>query len=337
MPVSSRLKAPRRSSGPSPAAAPFRRILCPVDFSPFSREAIDHAVALARRCGAEITAVFVFPLAPPEGGASGAETDPGVRATVAKDLSELLEPARAAGVRVALSLETGDAAEAILAKAATMSADVIVMATHGRSGLNRWVLGSVTDQVLRRAECPVLTVAPSTSKAARHPGGLRILCALDLTEGSLQTADTAFALARATEAPVTLLHVVEDAAATPPGPAVAGRVHRLREIAVAHGEPPGDEVVVRGRPRREILRLARHGEAGLVVIGAHGHEATSPCLGSTTQYVVRHAGVPVLTVRGPEPRTPGSKAAPGGTRVSSARPGTAPAPRARGAGAPGRA
>ena len=101
--------------------------------------------------------MFVFPI-PPEADTPSADTDPGVRAAVAEDLGEFVRPAREAGVPVWISLKTGSVADAIVAEADRISADLVVMGTHGRSSVDRWMLGSVTDEVRRRAPCPVLTV-----------------------------------------------------------------------------------------------------------------------------------------------------------------------------------
>jgi len=318
MPVESRTKAPCAKPRPAgrtkPASsrtdhaparpAPIQRILCPIDFSDHSREAVDHALALARWCGAEITAVFVLPIAPAGRPASAnAGTEPGVRGAIAEDLARFVRAGRTPEVRVWMSLQTGDVAEAILAEAARIPADLIVMGTHGRSGVDRWMLGSVTDEVLRRASCPVLTVSSAPpARAAARGHGPGILCALDLSEGSARTADFAFTLAGLTRAPVTLLHVMESGARGG-GRAADGVAHRLGEIAGAHRMPAQavEEVVAAGPPRRAILRAAAKSGAGLIVIGLRDPVGPRACLGSTAEHVVRHARVPVLTVRGPVP------------------------------------
>ena len=141
------------------------RILVPIDFSDWSRAAVERAVALAGPTRAEITAVFVLPCASPAGneatGSCADEADDNMMSAMAEDVEEFLRPARTAGLPVRVSVKRGDTVTSILDLARESDADVIVMGTHGRSGVKRWVLGSVTDGVLRKAPCPVLAVPRS--------------------------------------------------------------------------------------------------------------------------------------------------------------------------------
>ena len=142
---------------------PIRRILCPVDFSEWSREAVGRAIELGRLTHAEITGVFVLPAITASSGEAPSspcaeDADANMLLAVAEDLEEFLDPVRKAGLRLHVSVKRGDCVAQILEQARDTEADVIVMGTHGRSGLERWVLGSVTDGVLREASCPVLAV-----------------------------------------------------------------------------------------------------------------------------------------------------------------------------------
>lgn len=293
-------------------ALPIRRILCPIDFSEFSRRAVEHALDIARVYHADVTTLFVFPLEPsgPDDG-SGTRVvapDEGARATVAQDLVAFVEPARARGIRVHLRQRAGDAAEEILAEARSMEADLIVMGTHGRSGFRRWVLGSVADQVLREAPCPVITV--SQASWARHGARdfERILCAADLSPLSADTLQYAFALARTLGASVSVLHALEGSGSAP----ARQRARELLYEAVAEAaqEWPVAPSVVTGRPPVEILRRAADQDVALIVMGTHGSDAVDRMLfGSTLDQVVREASCPVLTVRGAAGRRPGTLSA----------------------------
>jgi nucleotide-binding universal stress UspA family protein len=173
------------------AFLPIRRILCPVDFSEFSRAAVDRAVALARPFQAEITALFVLPFVSPEDAARSAgpvAPEPGVQSAVAEDLEEFLRSARDAGLSVRLCIRSGDCVGHILEEARQRESDLIVMGTHGRSGFERWVLGSATDSVLRKAPCPVLAV-PRIASPTRPPASLsgRIVCAVALSVRAART------------------------------------------------------------------------------------------------------------------------------------------------------
>lgn len=155
------LVVPARSSRP---AGRLRRILAPTDFSSPSRHAVAHARALAASTGAKLELLHVLPhlevplpMNPGSFGASGvvAELEPAAR----KALEEMAgEP----GPQAAIETEVwhGPAATTILNRAAEMDADLVVLATHGNTGLDRLLLGSVTEKVARLAVQPVL-VLPS--------------------------------------------------------------------------------------------------------------------------------------------------------------------------------
>lgn len=139
----------------------IRSILCPTDFSHFSRFAMDHAVALARWYGAEVTALSVIPLTPPLVGREG--PDAGLiaplqdRDDLVEALRGFLKPADEAGLQTRSALREGVPAREIVAQAREMGADLVVMGTRGREGLERLVLGSVAEKVVRTAPCPVMT------------------------------------------------------------------------------------------------------------------------------------------------------------------------------------
>ena len=301
----------------------IRSVVCATDFSEFSRRAVEHATALAGWNEAKLMLLHVYPFLLPLGGdapyfPSGLPLDAETRARLLRDLETAAEPARAAGLKPELLLIEGDPSEEILRQARTLPADLIVMGTHGRRGFERWMLGSVADRVVHKARCAVLTVPRPPEGARPTPGRLyeRILCPVELS-GSETILETAFSIAHFAGAPLTLLHVLEDL----PQHEAAARMarvewatfheeleqdarHRLRAAAASH---PGagcqvDAVVAKGKPYREILKLAQTSTASLIVMGIHGRNPLERLFfGSTTLHVLRQAGCPVLTVRGPEP------------------------------------
>jgi nucleotide-binding universal stress UspA family protein len=304
----------------------IRTVLCPTDFSEFSRRAIEHAVAVARWNESKLTLLHVYPFLVPLAGdapylPSGLPLDAETRARLLRDLETAAEPARAAGLDPALLLIEGDPSEEILRRARTLPADLIVMGTHGRRGLDRWMLGSVADRVVHKARCAVLTVPRPPEGVPPAPERLyqRILCPVELS-GSENILETAFSIAHSAGGRLTLLHVLED---LPQREAVARMAHldwatfhdgleqdarrRLR-TAVANRPLHGcevDEAVVAGKPHREILKIADTSGASLIVMGIHGHNPLARLFfGSTTFHVLRQAACPVLTVRGPGPEQP---------------------------------
>lgn len=128
-----------------PAQAAMRRILLPIDAGDLSPVAVGPAIELASLCGAEILLVHVL-----DEDLAGELPMP--------DIERAQEMVTAAGLHAEVVLERGDAAGQILAVSAERQADLIVMATHGRSGLKRWVLGSVAERVMRAAPVPLLLI-----------------------------------------------------------------------------------------------------------------------------------------------------------------------------------
>ena len=142
----------------------IRRILYPSDFSPASRPAFKRAVELAKSLRSQLLIVHV--LAPPPNIGEGYITAETVemllqsqRHAAQRQLRVLVARAKAAGARVSsLLVETGMTHEQIVRIARRKRADMIVMGTHGRTGLTRLLLGSVAAHVIATARCPVLTV-----------------------------------------------------------------------------------------------------------------------------------------------------------------------------------
>ena len=298
----------------------IKRILCPTDLSDFSDRALRRAVRLAGWFGARVTALHVVSrletALPTDGG--------GTFVTVAEDilraqrqrrkeeLDEFLQPLLAQGAPIESKVVEGDAWRAIRSEAEALPADLVVMGTHGRSGFEHLLLGSVAEKVLRTAPCPVLTVGRKEPAAPAGALFRHVLCAVDLTKASERTIEVALGLADENLARVTLLHVVEGWLGEGrelyrPVPEVPGLRHSVVEYAseqlrratkAAHSFCDVDERVETGRAWRQIVRVAEETGADLIVMGAHAHGALGRAfLGSTVDQVVRHAPCPVLTVR----------------------------------------
>jgi universal stress protein A len=142
-------RSARRLSERNKVVLPIRTIVHPTDFSDRSESALSLAWSLARDHGAQLVVLHV--IVPTE--------DPWLQqdaAEVREKLNQL--PMPGAEVRVERRLTEGTPASEILRVAAETSADLIVLGTHGRTGLARALLGSVAEQVVRKASCPVLTV-----------------------------------------------------------------------------------------------------------------------------------------------------------------------------------
>ena len=297
----------------------IRQILCPIDFSDASAHAVDHAVALARWYGARITALHVDAAAHAEVLDVPAVTLEAEKQRLQERVAMFCQAATAAGVPVDVRVVSGHAVTGILDLAASLPADLIVMGTHGVSGFQHLVLGSVTEKVLRRAGCRVLTVPPRAQATSTLPF-TRLLCAVDFSEPSLEAVRFAGSLATEAGARLVLMHVIEWPWHEPPPPRLADlppaqaaaltdyRRHmettataRLESIA-SSDVPRGTAVVVRvghGKPYEQLLVAAGEDGVDLIVLGVHGRSALDlGVFGSTTNQLVRAATCPVLTVRG---------------------------------------
>jgi nucleotide-binding universal stress UspA family protein len=294
------------------------RIICPTDHSEFSGRALGHAIALTRWFGAELTVLRVVPdVLPTPGGPDlpvPVLTSPALRDEAADELAAFAEPAIAAGLPVRTLLRDGDPWREIVHEAEALPADLVVMGTHGRSGFEHLLLGSVTEKVLRRAPCPVMTVCREEGRSVRDPARYRrILCAVDLGPGSGHTVATASALADRSRASLTLLHAIEGLPEPGRHPYLAvPEVGALQEKLEATAREQLQRLVPRdlrdrveveervavGRAHRQVLRLAAEQPADLIVLGAYVHGAIEHLLfGSTSEHVVRAAGCPVLVTR----------------------------------------
>ena len=290
------------------------QILCPVDFSEISQHALDHAAAIARWYEARLTVLYVFANLPTM------DLPPLVLEDADRErlLTDLRRMAAAVSPEVPVDLRIQEAAyvhEEILAQLGAVHADLLVLGTHGRSGFQRLFLGSVTEKTIRKAPCPTLVVPPRASDvAAGTPIRFRrILCPIDFSESSLDAVAYAIAMAEEADAQLTLLHVVElppVLVETPPVP--PPDLSRIREAAAAdarrrlHDLIPEqaqtycnvETAVVEERAYREVLRHAMERQVDLIVMGVHGRGVLDRLVfGSTTHYVIRASGCPVLIVR----------------------------------------
>jgi nucleotide-binding universal stress UspA family protein len=145
----------------------IRRMLCPVDFSEASENALDFAVDLASKFGAEIHLVHVYQLpvyALPDGAVmAGPEFTTRVTTELEKGLSALAR--RREGAKMATHLVEGIPYREVVRMADEIGADMIVMGTHGRTGIRHLLLGSVAERVVRSAKIPVITVPTPTKES----------------------------------------------------------------------------------------------------------------------------------------------------------------------------
>jgi nucleotide-binding universal stress UspA family protein len=223
------------------------------------------------------------------------------------------------GIGIETVIREGDAAAEILACADTLNPDLLVMGTHGRTGFERLVLGSVTEKVLRKASAPVLTVPRGLPDAVPAAPGMfkDILCPVDFSSSSMRALQYAMSIAQEADAHLAVLHVVAHEIENAADVGAFGAVENLsiaefrtlrddtlrRRLADAVPETVAsycsvNTILTHGKPWREILRNAADRRSDLIVMGVRGRGAVDLMFfGSTTHHVVREAVCPVLTLR----------------------------------------
>jgi nucleotide-binding universal stress UspA family protein len=288
----------------------MQRILCPVDFSEFSDRAYEYALSFARHFGAKlfvqhvIEPVVVLPrmyVSQPLIDRVYAEQVAGAE----EKINELTAKHSRDGMEYEAVLERGPVADCVLQFAEDKNIDLIAMGTHGRRGLDRIVLGSVTERILRTARCPVLAVhnpAQVTPGNQQEPIQVRrILFCTDFSDNSPRALEYAFLLACQYKAEIGLLHVLERSGSTKNLEAEKqNTLERLQSLT------PDDvqrcvtvvPMVRAGQPYQEILEHAAESQADLIILGVRGRNAIDLALfGSTTYRVIQLGSYPVLVVR----------------------------------------
>lgn len=302
----------------------IHEILYPTDFSEAARYAGRYAASLAQKLGASIHALHVplIPLPPIPGELSGltlAKLYEAGRLKAEARLQELLQEEGFRGLSVRTTVAVGIVEDEIL-KAAEES-DLIIMGTHGRTGLSRAMLGSVTEKVARLAPQPVLAVKHPEVKVELPWGGIlagrrkakegvhfqRILVPLDgsaLAEGILPEVKD---LARPFRAEITLLRVIPPyltPGVKPPEEGWAkdraeGEAYLKAKQQELEAEGFRVQTEIRyGNPAEEILDSAEQSDTDLIAMATHGRSGLRRwLLGSVAEKVLRGSDIPVLLYR----------------------------------------
>ena len=294
----------------------IKLILYATDLSPISEPAWHEARQFGRLFDAEILLVHVVPLVmlPLEGYFPPQMYDElvqGARREAEAALDRLLGNVVGSGLKIRIRLEDGAPAERILAVANEEQADVVIVGTHGRAGLQRAILVSVADRLVRQAPCPVLTVQPTLGD---KPGGkIRRVCyATDFSPTARAAWPWVVSIASAADAEIDLVHVTfspvpdRHLSAETLG-RIAQTLHeqgRLEVQRFLERSPfPGDRINVRlshGDPVEQIVHQAQARSTDLIVMGTHGRSGVVRwMLGSVAHHVIQAATCPVLTVAPP--------------------------------------
>ncbi len=280
----------------------LKNVLFATDFEVSASRALPFAVALANRYEAKFYAAHVIPLE------AYALASPELIDRVLKEagdsagytLNQIRGSLRCRGLRCDVLLGDGNVADVLEEWVQTYSADLVVVGTISRAGWGKVVLGSVAEEVIREATCPVLTVGPQVTTLA-SAGVHSIIWATDFSSASLRALEFAVSLAHEYKAHLTLVHVIEGSLRDSTRLAIQPNENRLRDMI-----PPEAELLYRpevvvetGVVADRILNLAADLSADFIVMGVRGTGAfaqTASRFGSIAQRVVALAPCPVVTV-----------------------------------------
>ena len=297
----------------------MKTILVPLDGSALAGSTLPYVVALAKATEAKLL-LYRAVVAHSFFKDDLADAQLAVIAEAEEYLDAACGKVRAEGIDAGVRVQYGAAARCILEEATLNQPDMIVMSTHGRGGLGRWVYGSVTDQVLREADVPILIVPPAAAAGWTRTDDTRVLVSLDGSELAEAALEPAASLAVALGAGLLLLRVVE--------PKVYGDVYapsyssvpeinteaelvtaqvyldtvaaRLRaQSAANHGGGIAISTRVEtGQPAATIARVAHETSTLAIALATHGRGGVARLvMGSVATGLLQRADVPVLLVR----------------------------------------
>jgi nucleotide-binding universal stress UspA family protein len=289
----------------------IKRIVLALDGSALAQRALPYAATLAGKAGARLLLVRAA-LAQPLFQDDLAAAQIAAIAAAEADLEAAATPLRAEGLSVETRVCYGPAAPAIVEEARLSHADLIVLSTHGRGGVGRWIYGSVADRVLREAETPVLIVPPAADAGWFASGEARVLVPVDGSALAEEALRPAAALAAALEGTLLLVRVVEPlyygylyGQPYPPAPdvdlaqmltAAASDLDALAGRLRAEGHRVATRAEV-GPAARTIARIAGEEGVAAIAMATHGRGGLARLvMGSVATGLLQRADVPVLLV-----------------------------------------
>lgn len=297
----------------------YKRILVPLDGSELAEQMLPYARIIGKRLQAQVELLQVFDpvspsLADPSHGLYLDQIATSFRNQTQDYLEGVALSLRSDGLKVSSIVHEGNPASHIVSEAEREPATLIAMSTHGRSGISRWMLGSITDKVLYATTTPLLIIRPQQQNLPSETKLNTIVVPLDGSGLAEQVLPHVVALAKLLELKVTLIMVTpsetdyyqyaENLAATyrdlfAKGSADAldyllGIKHRLQQEGIRTVE----EQLLQGDPAAAIVDHAREVRDNFVAMTTHGRSGVGRWfLGSVADRVVRYSGDPVLVIR----------------------------------------
>jgi len=275
-------------------------VLVATDFSDASKQAVLYATSLARRHGSKLFVTNVVT------SRSESALMDGWRTGQQEIMKQLLAN-RLDGIEHELIVRSGDIWKVLAQLIAERKIDLVVIGTHGRTGVRKLILGSVAENIFRQAPCPVMTLGPSISGQDPEFGAERILAATGFAAHSLFAVRYAIAFAQDLRSSLALLHVVTYGCEGSGDAKVSQRdecLARLHALIPAHVQLASEPffLVEFGSAPEKILETATAWNANLIVLGLHRVQDASrrQTTWAKAYEIVCKANCPVLTVRAPE-------------------------------------
>jgi nucleotide-binding universal stress UspA family protein len=295
----------------------FKRILVPVDFSDACKKAVAYGMTIAAQTNAKLFLAhivrdmsalnYTFP-------SETFEVEKQQYEAAKRQMQKLIPSECMGKFEVEMIVKTGSIDAELLGIAREQAVDLVVMGSHGRRHFSRWLIGSVTERLLRKLPVPILSVSHVAPEKHAIELGLvsvhKILYAADLSEDATIGMQYAIELARGTSAKLTVAHVVDNTnfvllSNTAVGYLEVSRkwvdsvTKKLHEL-VAREKPPDVEIeaaLLEGKPYEEILRFADGHGIDIIVLNLQSRDILDRAfLGSTAERIVRLAHMPVLSV-----------------------------------------
>jgi nucleotide-binding universal stress UspA family protein len=259
------------------------------DFSPCSEAILPYARSLALQYDSTLFFTHVIPTDVLNVDVASIEAP---EASARRLMDELEVTQQLAGIRQKRLVEEGEPATVLSRMIKDQHIDLIIVGTHGRTGLNRLVMGSVAEELFRHAPCPVLTVGPKVWTAPKRDGKIaHVLFATDLHPENAGPIAHAVSLAHQNKAHLTLLHVAEVDSLVPVPQKLLDLVPEEMELWC---EP--EALVEIGDAAQRILEVAANRHADVIVMGAHRPGMLTTHFMDVAYKVVCEAPCPVLTV-----------------------------------------
>lgn len=286
------------------AGVAIQNVAVATDFSPCSEHAVEHGLAIARHFGATLHFLHLlrpskFYLVP--------EMIPALADAAGRDCEQLVDRLarqhQLEGVEYRRWVEEGEIADIAGRFIDDHRIDLLILGTHGRSGMERLLLGSVAQQMFHSVRCPVLTVGPRSPGAGKHLQLKRVLFSTDLSHESLAAVPYVLTAVREWHAALDVLHIC--ASGKPEHREAEHReaMDRLREELAGGLDDSNDASsprcsVLPGKPAACVLDFAGRNQEDLIVLGLKPHRALySAPLWSHAYEIVRQARCPVLSIR----------------------------------------